>query len=565
MTHYSERRAILRSYDYAVSRHCMSHPLFSSTAPLRAYPRSRRAAVRTTPARWRKMVPTYRHPLGRINSRRDKPGSQKPVTRLTAVFVSDGTDLLRIHCSVTIGRTAIHICSQCSRTAISAAPFPPYRLQRHQVPIAVARRAEASPPGPLSIRRSIPARDNTHPGFDRRRKDGKAGPHRAAAGKFARGATDGTVVRNAVVTEATQVRGSGSGGRRGTLTGGVAGCAIERRHFGGASEGRGWGAQGGGKVEEIKASAPKNGGQRSTQKGRHHQPCAGASPRGREGGGRGEADLGRRRTGEESGGGGGGRGNERRSGGPREWVGRRQSQGGPQGEGGLGEGSSGLGEGERSKGPGLMAGGHSAKQGGGEGWGALAAKVVGTGEEGKGGVTSVQKVEASESIGDGPRCCVGAGPAYGGADESSEDKYLLLFGSGQRCCFKIWWWKGCYSPSNSLNKELGSKLKEHMQYCVDHPEEISKLAKVKAQVSEVKGVMMENIEKVLDRGEKIELLVDKTENLHQQAQDFRNVGTKMRRKMWLQNMKVKLIVLGILIALILVIILSVCHGFNCGK
>ena len=35
-----------------------------------------------------------------------------------------------------------------------------------------------------------------------------------------------------------------------------------------------------------------------------------------------------------------------------------------------------------------------------------------------------------------------------------------------------------------------------MQYCVDHPEEISKLAKVKAQVSEVKGVMMENIEKV---------------------------------------------------------------------
>lgn len=31
---------------------------------------------------------------------------------------------------------------------------------------------------------------------------------------------------------------------------------------------------------------------------------------------------------------------------------------------------------------------------------------------------------------------------------------------------------------------------------MDHPEEVSKLAKVKAQVSEVKGVMMENIEKV---------------------------------------------------------------------
>lgn len=50
-----------------------------------------------------------------------------------------------------------------------------------------------------------------------------------------------------------------------------------------------------------------------------------------------------------------------------------------------------------------------------------------------------------------------------------------------------------------------------------------------------------------------------------QAQDFRNTGTQIRRKMWLQNMKVKLIVLGILIALILIIVLSVCHGFNCGK
>ncbi|KAJ3670168.1 hypothetical protein LUZ60_010492 [Juncus effusus] len=121
--------------------------------------------------------------------------------------------------------------------------------------------------------------------------------------------------------------------------------------------------------------------------------------------------------------------------------------------------------------------------------------------------------------------------------------------------------KAASAQANGLN--FASKLKEHMQYCVDHPEEISKLSKVKAQVSEVKGVMMENIEKVLDRGEKIELLVDKTENLRSQAQDFRQQGTQVRRKMWLQNMKIKLIVLGIIIALILIIILSVCHGFKC--
>ncbi|PSR89699.1 Vesicle-associated membrane protein [Actinidia chinensis var. chinensis] len=119
------------------------------------------------------------------------------------------------------------------------------------------------------------------------------------------------------------------------------------------------------------------------------------------------------------------------------------------------------------------------------------------------------------------------------------------------------------AAANSLNREFGPKLKEQMQYCVDHPEEISKLAKVKAQVSEVKGVMMENIEKVLDRGEKIELLVDKTDNLRSQAQDFRTQGTQIRRKMWFQNMKIKLIVLAILLAIIMIIVLSICGGGKC--
>nr|KAJ0224050.1 hypothetical protein LSAT_V11C200065580 [Lactuca sativa] len=116
--------------------------------------------------------------------------------------------------------------------------------------------------------------------------------------------------------------------------------------------------------------------------------------------------------------------------------------------------------------------------------------------------------------------------------ERIKDDFYKRYGTG----------KGKTANAKGLNREFGSKMKEHMRYCISHPEEISKVAKVKAQVSEVKGVMMENIEKVLDRGEKIELLVDKTDNLRNQAQDFKKQGTKMKRKMWFQNMKVKLIV-----------------------
>nr|VDC79865.1 unnamed protein product [Brassica rapa] len=123
--------------------------------------------------------------------------------------------------------------------------------------------------------------------------------------------------------------------------------------------------------------------------------------------------------------------------------------------------------------------------------------------------------------------------------------------------------KATTAKPNSLNKEFGSKLKEHMQYCVDHPEEINKLAKVKAQVTEVKGVMMENIEKgkTTVYAYTVSSYIFQFEYL--QAQDFRTQGTKIRRKMWFENMKIKLIVAGIIIALILIIILSVCHGFKC--
>ncbi|GLT99134.1 hypothetical protein SLE2022_165980 [Rubroshorea leprosula] len=85
-------------------------------------------------------------------------------------------------------------------------------------------------------------------------------------------------------------------------------------------------------------------------------------------------------------------------------------------------------------------------------------------------------------------------------------------------------------------------MKEHMKYIIEHAEEIEKLLKVKAQVSEVKSIMLENIDKALERVENLTTLADKTENL-------RN--------------KIKLVVLGILLTLVLIIWPSICHGFDC--
>ncbi|XP_057424651.1 vesicle-associated membrane protein 727 [Lotus japonicus] len=120
-----------------------------------------------------------------------------------------------------------------------------------------------------------------------------------------------------------------------------------------------------------------------------------------------------------------------------------------------------------------------------------------------------------------------------------------------------------FSIAYNLDREFGPALKEHMQYCLNHPEEMSKLSKLKAQITEVKGIMMDNIEKVLDRGEKIELLVDKTESLQFQADSFQRQGRQLRRKMWLQNLQMKLMVGGGILILVIILWVIACGGFKC--
>lgn len=138
-----------------------------------------------------------------------------------------------------------------------------------------------------------------------------------------------------------------------------------------------------------------------------------------------------------------------------------------------------------------------------------------------------------------------------GGDHTSHD-FDIEFGLEDR-----------FDIAYSLDKEFRPKLKEHMQYCCDHPEETSKIARVKSSLSEVRGIVIENIEKILDRGERIELLVDRTENLRFQADSFQRQGRQLRRKMWLQGVKIKLAMFGIAFLFILIIWLSICHGFKC--
>mmetsp|Transcript_22002 Transcript_22002/g.35017 ORF Transcript_22002/g.35017 Transcript_22002/m.35017 type:complete len:180 (+) Transcript_22002:1-540(+) len=89
----------------------------------------------------------------------------------------------------------------------------------------------------------------------------------------------------------------------------------------------------------------------------------------------------------------------------------------------------------------------------------------------------------------------------------------------------------------SLNEEFSKVIKERMDYYNSAGSNVDGLSAVKNQIEDVKGVMVENIEKVLERGEKIELLVDKTDRLNQQAFKFESSSRNLRRSMWWKNAK----------------------------
>eukprot|EP00478_Filoreta_tenera_P001358 GABV01001379.1.p1 GENE.GABV01001379.1~~GABV01001379.1.p1 ORF type:complete len:239 (+),score=93.91 GABV01001379.1:138-854(+) len=118
----------------------------------------------------------------------------------------------------------------------------------------------------------------------------------------------------------------------------------------------------------------------------------------------------------------------------------------------------------------------------------------------------------------------------------------------------------------SLRGDFGPVLRTQMEYYNTSRREHDKLEQVKDEVDAVKGIMINNIESVLERGEKIELLVDKSEKLEGDARRFKKSARRFKNHMWWQNVKVMLLIF-IIVALAIYFILAMFCGFDvsCGS
>lgn len=85
------------------------------------------------------------------------------------------------------------------------------------------------------------------------------------------------------------------------------------------------------------------------------------------------------------------------------------------------------------------------------------------------------------------------------------------------------------------------------------------IANVQNEIDNVRDIMTENIERVLERGERIDLLVDKTDRLGGSAHEFRVRSKGLRRQMWWKNVKLMALLIVVVIFLIYLLV-----GFGCG-
>merc|ERR1711971_503429 len=109
--------------------------------------------------------------------------------------------------------------------------------------------------------------------------------------------------------------------------------------------------------------------------------------------------------------------------------------------------------------------------------------------------------------------------------------------------------------ANEFEGEWGTVLKNGMLKATP-----SQLDIINKDMDEVKGYMVKSIDAALQRGEKMDDLLDKTDELQTNAGTFKRQAVQIQRHMWWENKKMTAIGIGGAILLVYIIVSSACGG-----
>ncbi|RYP24211.1 hypothetical protein DL765_000706 [Monosporascus sp. GIB2] len=78
------------------------------------------------------------------------------------------------------------------------------------------------------------------------------------------------------------------------------------------------------------------------------------------------------------------------------------------------------------------------------------------------------------------------------------------------------------------------------------------------EIDNTVNVMRKNVEMVSQRGERLDALQDKTDNLAVSAQGFRRGANRVRKQMWWKDMKMRMcLIIGIIVLILIIVIPTV--------
>ncbi|KAG6538476.1 vesicle-associated membrane protein 711-like [Zingiber officinale] len=113
----------------------------------------------------------------------------------------------------------------------------------------------------------------------------------------------------------------------------------------------------------------------------------------------------------------------------------------------------------------------------------------------------------------------------------------------------------------AMNVEFSRILSQQMEY-YSTERNADRINRIKDEMSQVRDVMIENIDKVLQRGERLELLLDKTANMQGNSIRFKKQSRRYRNALWWQNLKLRAMLALVLLVITYIVAAYVCNGIT---
>lgn len=84
----------------------------------------------------------------------------------------------------------------------------------------------------------------------------------------------------------------------------------------------------------------------------------------------------------------------------------------------------------------------------------------------------------------------------------------------------------------------------------------NKAKEIREKLDETKKIMIQNVNYTLERGEKLDHLVEKADDLRKEADDFRIKSKIIKEKLWWQNVRIMMamIACGMILVIIIIIV-----------